>query len=246
MQLHGLSKLTLLDYPEHLACTAFTGSCNFRCPFCHNAPLVLTPASCETIDEESFFQFLSSRVGKLEGVCITGGEPTLQKGLPDFLRRIRALGFLVKLDTNGYEPSVLHSLIDNRLIDMVAMDIKNSPTRYAQTVGLPKGHFNLSLIEESISLLLSAGIPHEFRTTVTKELHDEASMQELGQWLCGLSVKNNRETLCSSPYYLQNFKASEQLVCQDTSRFHPFSAEELQALLSVLTPFLPNTRLRGE
>ena len=158
MQLHGLNKLTLLDFPGHLACTVFTGTCNFRCPYCHNAPLVLAPNSCPSISEEEFFNFLSSRKGKLDGVCITGGEPTLQADLPEFIAKIRNLGFLVKLDTNGYRPEVLKELLDARLLDMVAMDIKNSRDFYAVTVGQNEAFFELERIEKSISLLLLSGI----------------------------------------------------------------------------------------
>lgn len=246
MQLHGLSKLTLLDYPGHLACTAFTGACNFRCPFCHNAPLVLTPDSCPPISEEDFFEFLSSRKGKLDGVCITGGEPTLQPELPDFIAKIKDLGFLVKLDTNGYRPAVLEALLQQHLLDMVAMDIKNSKELYALTSGLENDSFDICRIEESISLLLTSGISHEFRTTVTKELHNKERMENLGYWLSGLSLKTTGNHQFSSPYYLQNFKDSGSLVCCIANRFHPVEPTELQDFVSLLQPYLPNTKLRGE
>ena len=246
MLLHGLGKLTLLDYPGHLACTAFTGACNFRCPFCHNALLVLNPASCESIDEETFFRFLASRKGKLEGVCVTGGEPTLQKDLSEFLARIRTMGFLIKLDTNGYEPSALRPLIEQRLVDMVAMDIKNSPASYAVTAGLPPENFDIDKIETSISLLISSGIPHEFRTTVVKELHTREHMRQIGEWLSVLSGRCTGNSRCSSPYYLQNFRASEHLICNDETMFHPLTDKELTDYVSLLLPYLPNTKIRGE
>ncbi len=246
MQLHGLSKLTLLDYPEHLACTVFTGACNFRCPFCHNAPLVLTPDSCPQIPEEEFFSFLASRTGKLDGVCITGGEPTLQPDLPDFIMKIKALGFLVKLDTNGYRPEVLESLLHQNLLDMVAMDIKNSKEQYALTSGLEESAFDIARIEKSISLLLTSDISHEFRTTITKELHNRQSMKALGHWLSGLALQSTGSNQISSPYFLQNFKDSGDLVCCITNRFQPVEQAELQEFIQVLQPFLPNTKLRGE
>ena len=246
MQLHGLSKLTLLDFPGHLACTAFTGACNFRCPFCHNAPLVLAPQSCPAISEEEFFDFLSTRKGKLDGVCITGGEPTLQTDLPEFIKKIKDLGFLVKLDTNGYRPELLKKLLNDRLIDMVAMDIKNSKERYAATSGLAEDLFELSRIEESISLLLFSGIPHEFRTTVTNELHDRAQMQSIGLWLSGLAEKAFGTSTLFTPYYLQNFKDSGDLVCGSAASFHPVDEAVLQEFITILQPYIPNVKLRGQ
>lgn len=246
MQIHGLSKLTLLDFPGHLACIVFTGACNFRCPFCHNAPLVLAPHTCPPVPEEEFFHFLSSRRGKLDGVCITGGEPTLQADLPDFIAKIKALGFLVKLDTNGYRPDVLKALLDAQLLDMVAMDIKNSPSRYAATCGLPEPEFDLAAIEKSISLLLMSGLRHEFRTTLTKELHNEESMQAIGSWLAGLAGKVLTTPTLPTPYYLQNFKDSGDLVCDTPDHFHPVAERTLQSFITLLQPYIPNTKLRGQ
>lgn len=245
MQIHGLNKLTLLDYPGHLACTVFTGACNFRCPFCHNAPLVLSPESCPGISEEEFFAFLSSRKGKLEGVCITGGEPTLQPDLPDFMKKIKDLGFLVKLDTNGYRPEVLRCLLEQNLPDMIAMDIKNSKEAYAKTAGFSETSFEVIHIEESISMLLSTGIPHEFRTTVTKELHTPERILALGRWLSSLSQTCTGQPVLPSPYFLQNFKDSGALVCGLTEHFHALEESELQQLLHLLQPVLPSVQLRG-
>jgi len=245
MQLHGLSKLTLLDFPGHLACTVFTGACNFRCPFCHNAPLVLAPDTCPLISEEDFFEFLSSRKGKLDGVCITGGEPTLQPDLPKFIAKIKALGFLVKLDTNGYRPEVLKFLLEQNLLDMVAMDIKNSKEQYAFTCGVPEASFDLTRIEESISLLLTSKIPHEFRTTVTAELHNAEQMTALGAWLCELNQTVLGTDTFSSPYFLQSFKDSGNLVCSD-QQFHPVEEETLQQFLCILKFSIPNIKLRGQ
>ncbi|MBO5353235.1 MAG: anaerobic ribonucleoside-triphosphate reductase activating protein [Lachnospiraceae bacterium] len=246
MHIHGLNKLTLLDYPGHLACTVFTGACNFRCPFCHNAPLVLAPETCEAVSEEDFFTFLASRKGKLEGVCITGGEPTLQPDLPDFLKKIREMGFLVKLDTNGYRPEILRQLLTQNLLDMVAMDIKNSREAYAETAGVSGEKFEVIHIEKSISLLLSTGIPHELRTTVTKELHTVENMLALGHWLSSLAEAVTGTAVFSSPYFLQNFKDSGNLICGTEKQFHPLEETELQNLLLLLRPVIPSIRLRGQ
>ncbi len=246
MQLHGLGKLTLLDFPGHLACTAFTGACNFRCPYCHNAPLVLAPAQCPAISEEEFFDFLLSRKGKLDGVCITGGEPTLQPDLPEFIAKIKAMGFLVKLDTNGYRPEVLKNLLDAQLLDMVAMDIKNSRDFYAATAGIHEASFELERIERSISLLLLSGIRHEFRTTVTKEFHNAEQMRNIGLWLSGLGGKVFRTHALPSLYYLQNFKDSGNLVGGTSASLHPVEEEELNHFVSILQTYIPNTKLRGQ
>jgi len=245
MQLHGLGKLTLLDYPGYLACIAFTGACNFRCPFCHNAPLVLSPDACEHITEEEFFQFLDSRKNRLEGVCVSGGEPTLQPDLPEFLAKIKGKGFLVKLDTNGYRPDILKTILQRNLVDMVAMDIKNKKEAYALTAGLPEDSFDITRIEDSIRLLLSSGIPHEFRTTVVKELHDADTFLSIGRWLSALSDSCGLTPICPSPYYLQEFKNSDTLICS-SSCFTAYRQETMQEFVSILQPYLPHTKLRGQ
>lgn len=246
MHLHGLNKLTLLDYPGHLACTVFTGACNFRCPYCHNAPLVLTPNSCPVITEEDFFDFLTSRKGKLDGVCITGGEPTLQPDLREFIEKIKQSGFLVKLDTNGYQPELLQNLLDANLLDMVAMDIKNCSDFYASTAGIKKTSFDLNRIEQSISYLLQSKIKHEFRTTVVKELHDPEQMQSIGKWLSEISAKAINTDIFPSPYYLQNFKDSGNLVGGMDTIFHPIEETVLEHYISLLKSHIPNAKLRGK
>ncbi len=238
MVIHGLSKLTLLDYPEHLACTVFTGACNFRCPYCHNASLVLEPHKCPIIPEEEFFDFLKSRKGKLEGVCITGGEPTLQQDLPEFIDKIRQAGFLVKLDSNGYRPDVLKALIDRKAVDMIAMDIKNSKEKYAVTVGLPEDSFDIDNIDRSIDLIRSSGLRYEFRTTVVRELHDRSDMEKIGEWIAG-----------DSPYFLQTYKESDDTLFKFDKTNGPFTsytAIEMQQLLGTVRKHVPNARIRGE
>lgn len=198
MLIAGLQKLTLLDYPGKTACTVFTPGCNFRCPFCHNAPLV-TQAADNLVSEEEFFAFLSKRKGILDGVCITGGEPTLQKNLLDFMQRIKEQGFLIKLDTNGYRPDILAEIIEKGLADYVAVDIKASPEKYALATGTDDLDF--SLIRNSIELLEKSGTAHEFRTTVTDELHSEEDFIKI------LALFSP-----DTPYYLQQFKDSGSLI----------------------------------
>ena len=227
MILYGLNKLTLLDYPEHLACTAFTSTCNFRCPFCHNASLVLSPSSCQKITEEEFFTFLNTRKGRLEGVCITGGEPTLQADLIPFIRKIKEQGFLVKLDTNGYQPNILAKLLSENLLDMVAMDIKNSWNKYDLTSG---AHY-LKEVEKSISILLSNKIDYEFRTTVVKQLHSKEDFEIIGQMIQG--AKN---------YFIQRFQENESVIDKKLSA--P-DKEELIEYLTIVKKYVPNAMLRG-
>ena len=192
----GLQKLTLLDYPGHTACTVFTQGCDFRCPFCHNASLLETGVTPEyPVEESEILSFLKKRQGTLDGVAITGGEPLLHPELRDFILRVRELGFKVKLDTNGNHPDFLRALIDQGLVDMVAMDIKNCPEHYARTIGVPG--FDLSPIRESAALLMENRVPYEFRTTVTGELHSAEDMRGIGEWLRG-----------DRPYFLQAFMDS--------------------------------------
>ncbi len=179
----GLQKMTLLDFPGKVAWTVFLQGCNWRCPFCHNSEL-LDGKGEELMDEEAFFKFLRSRQGLLEGVCVSGGEPTLYNKLPDFLAGIKELGFAVKLDTNGSRPEILRELVQKGLVDYVAVDAKNAPARYARTVG--KENFPLSPVEESIRFLMEGAVDYELRTTLVTPLHDETSVVEMGKWLASL------------------------------------------------------------
>lgn len=236
MLIKGLQKLTLLDYPDKLACTVFTGGCNFRCPFCHNASLVLPKEPLETIPTEEFLAFLDSRVGRLEGVCVSGGEPTLMPDLVEFIREIKKRGFLVKLDTNGSHPHVIRALIDEGLIDYVAMDIKNSPERYGETIGygteLNVEESNLmQRIKESVALLMQGRVDYEFRTTVMAEFHGIDEMRAIGQWLSG-----------AKKYFLQNYRPEGDLL---VGGFTSLTPEELGALLSELVKYIPDAEIRG-
>ena len=230
MEIHGLNKTTLLDYPEHVACTVFTGSCNFRCPFCQNADLVLNPTAQPCIQEEAFWAFLAKRKGMLEGVCITGGEPTLHKDLIPFIRRIKEEGLLVKLDTNGYRPEVLKELISQKLIDYVAMDLKSSKEGYAVAAGLKT--FNLSAVEASVEILMNGSTPYEFRTTVVKELHGLDDFISIAGWIKG----------CRS-YYLQSYADSGSILqfalptqeqVLNAASLTPYTPMELKSIVSLL------------
>ena len=230
MLIKGLQKLTLLDFPDRMACTLFTFGCNFRCPFCHNASLVLSDRADDTlISEEEFFSFLTRRRGMLQGVCITGGEPTLQPDLPDFIARIRDAGFAVKLDTNGYRPAVLRALVERGLLDYVAMDIKNSLSRYGETVGIAR--FDTAPVEESMDFLMEGRVPFEFRTTLVRGLHTEDSVREMGRRLAG-----------EEAFYLQSFKDSGDLI---RDGMEGFASSETALLLAALRENVPNAQIRG-
>lgn len=229
MQIHGFNKLTLLDYPGHLAATIFLGGCNMRCPFCHNASLVTKAASQPTLPPEEIISSLAKRKNILEGVCISGGEPTLYPDLPDLIKEIKALGFHVKLDTNGTNPAMLKSLVKDQLIDFVAMDIKNSRGKYSLTSGI--SDINLKLIEESISYLLSSPLEYEFRTTVVKEHHTNEDMLSIGQWIEGAKA-----------YYLQQYKDSGDILSTGLSSH---TKDILESFVTILTPFVKNVSLRG-
>ncbi len=230
MQIAGLQKLTLLDYPGHVACTVFTPGCNFRCPFCHNAPLVLPERlGCDTTEEE-VLAFLKKRVGILDGVAITGGEPLLHKDIGAFLEKVRALGFRVKLDTNGSFPDHLIALVRNGLVDRVAMDVKNAPALYGKTVGIEP--FDLAPVERSKDFLLSGEVEYEFRTTVVRGLHTRESLIGAAEWIKG-----------AKEYYLQQFKDSGDVIAIEG--LGAFDEKEMHALADAVRPIVPTVEVRG-
>lgn len=229
MKIQGLQKLTLLDFPERVACTVFTAGCNFRCPFCHNASLVVDIPKEAEISEEAFFEFLKKRQGVLEGVCVSGGEPLLQPDIERFIGRIKELGYAVKLDTNGSFPDRLKMLVEKRLIDYVAMDIKNSPETYAVTAGLET--LDIVSVEKSVAYLKEGHIPYEFRTTVVRNYHTEEEFEKIGQWLSG-----------AEKYFLQNFVDSGDLI---NSKTKGCSEEEMKEFLSTVQKYIPSVKLRG-
>ena len=231
MNIHGLQNLTLLDYPGYTAATIFLGSCNFRCPFCQNSSLVLAPDLEPVISEDEVFQFLEKRKRVLDGVCITGGEPTLSKDLGSFLQKIKHLGYLVKLDTNGSRPDVLKELISQGLLDYVAMDIKSSREGYAAAAGIEG--MNLDAVEESVRFLLKeAPVDYEFRTTAVKGLHQKQDFVGIRDWIAG----------CRR-YYLQNYRDSEQILVPGV--YASFSKGELEEFLAVVRETIPGAELRG-
>lgn len=229
MQIFGFNKTTLLDFPEHVACTVFTGGCNFRCPFCQNGDLVLHGGSLPVLDEEEVFRVLRKRKGILTGVCVTGGEPTLQRDLDVFLSRVKELGYLVKLDSNGYRPEVLQSLCERGLVDYFAMDIKSSPENYARTAGVKE--LDMGLIRKSVDFIRSCGLDYEFRTTVVRELHSSGDFLSIGEWLKGCKA-----------YFLQSYVESEGVICKE---FSSYSKEELEEFVMLLKPYIDNVSLRG-
>jgi len=229
MNIQGFQKLTLLDYPGKVACTVFTGGCNLRCPFCHNATLVLDPYSGTQIPESEIFDLLRKRKGIIDGVCVTGGEPLIQPDIAEFIAKIKAMGVEVKLDTNGCFPQKLQELISQNLIDYVAMDIKNSKEKYALTVGIK--NFDITPVQKSVEILQKSGIPYEFRTTVVKEFHTEADFYSIGKWLPA-----------DCKYFLQNFKDSGNLIEQNLNGCTP---EQMKTFLSIINEFVKNAQLRG-
>ena len=231
----GLQKMTLLDYPGKVACTVFLQGCNYACPFCHNSGLLSFEGE-PFMEEDAFIAFLEKRKGILDGVCITGGEPTLYSGLEALLRRIKALGYAVKLDTNGSNPTVLRHLTEEKLLDYVAMDVKNSPSRYAETVGVPG--LRLAPVEESLRFLIGGSVPYELRTTVVQQLHDVASITEMGQWLCSLVADKKPEILYLQPFVDRESVAFSGLSAPDLSQIEAFS--------QLLTPFVQKVLVRGQ
>lgn len=228
MIIRGLQKTTLLDFPEKLACTVFTGGCNFRCPFCHNASLVLNSGAIEEIPEDDFFSYLSRRKGVLDGVCITGGEPLLNSDIFEFIKKIRSYGLLVKLDTNGSMPDRLEALLDAGLVDYVAMDIKNAPTKYALTAGVDEYPAE---IERSIDIIIKKAPEYEFRTTVVRELHEKEDIIKIAN-----RIKNAKK------YFLQSYVDSGDII---SSGFSAYSPTEMLEILENTRKILPCTALRG-
>lgn len=229
MKICGLNKTTLLDYPGMVAATVFVGGCNFRCPFCQNGALVLHPQTEPALDPEEILNFLKKRQGILDGICVTGGEPTLAPELPDFFKEVKDLGYQIKLDTNGTRPEIVKDLAKERLIDKVAMDIKTCPERYAILSGISTP--DMSAIFETVDFLMTGSLDYEFRTTVVKELHDESDFLKIGDWLSGAKA-----------YYLQAYKESSDVL---QPGFNSYSLEELQHFQKLLLKTIPLVEIRG-
>ncbi len=227
MNIQGFQKMTLLDFPGQVACTVFTGGCNLRCPFCHNGGLVRTPTVYVNREEE-VLSFLRKRRGIIDGVCVTGGEPLLQPDLTDFLRTVKELGYLVKLDTNGSLPDRLRRLLATGYVDYVAMDVKHSLRNYPLAIG---GDTDAAIFKESIDLLKSGAVPHEFRTTVVKGIHTQADIEDIAKMLGG-----------EEAFFLQAFKDSGDLLGEGCAAF---SNEEMHEMLKIAQQYIPQTALRG-
>ncbi len=231
IRIGGLMKTSLLDYPEKVASTIFTAGCNFKCPFCRNKELVFLPDNYQYDDPQEILSFLEKRAGILDAVCITGGEPTLHKGLPDLIEKIREMGYLIKLDTNGYRPDDLIMLCETGMIDYVAMDIKNSPEKYAATVGLNEESFDIERIRRSVDYIMSSEIPCEFRTTVVREFHTEEDMEKIGEWLKG-----------AQKFCLQQFTDSANVI---QPGLNACTLEEILSFRKILGKYIPNVVIRG-
>lgn len=229
MNIQGLQKLTLLDYPGKVACTIFFAGCNFRCPFCHNAALVTHIDPEENIPREEVLAFLRKRAGILDGVCITGGEPLLAPDLEAFIREIKALGYEVKLDTNGSNAEKLKHLVKAGIIDYVAMDIKNSPEKYGLTIGIEG--YEMSNVMQSAAFLMEGHVPYEFRTTVVREFHKREDFEAIGQWLEG-----------ADRYYLQSFVDSGDLI---QPGLRGYTKEIMEQALGIVRQYIPAADLRG-
>ena len=231
MVINGLMKTTLLDYPGHVAATIFLGGCNFRCPYCHNKDMVVALQNTQQFPEDEILAFLKKRRGILTGVCITGGEPTLRPDLEEFIRRIKDLGYLVKLDSNGSNPGILRHLNEEGLLDYIAMDVKGCPSNYGPCIAVPD--YDPAPILESIDYIRSSLPDYEFRTTVVKELHSDRDFEEIGPLLEG--AKN---------YFLQYFSDSGNILCPGI--YHHNTEEEMQHYLELVKPYIPNAAIRGE
>lgn len=229
MVIQGLQKLTLLDYPEKVACTVFTAGCNFRCPFCHNASLVIDTYRNKAIPEEEIWKFLEKRKGVLDGVCVTGGEPLIQHGIEDFLARIQEMGYAVKLDTNGSFPDKLRRITEEGLVDYVAMDLKNSPKNYGRIIGIEG--YDLTNIRKSVEFLLGDPVPYEFRTTVVQEFHQRSDFEAIGEWIAG-----------AKRYYLQQFQDSGDLI---RPGLHAYNENIMRQALEIVREKIPSAQLRG-
>lgn len=229
---YGLQKMTLLDFPGKVACTVFSSGCNFRCPFCHNAGLVLPDADRSMLmDQAEILAFLRKRQGLLDGVCLTGGEPLLFEENLAFMREIKALGYAVKLDTNGAFPERLKQAVTEGLADYVAMDIKNAPEAYAETAGL---RVDMERIRESVDFLLSGAVPYEFRTTVVLPYHTEERMETIGKWIAG-----------TEKYFIQQYKGENVDLLGDPATMHPAEKAQLEMFLAIVRKYVPGAELRG-
>ncbi len=235
MFIAGLQRTTLIDYPGKLACVVFLAGCNFRCPWCYSSELVLPLkiVSQPKMEEKEFFDFLRERQGLLEGVVICGGEPTINKDLPQFIEKIKKLGFFIKLDTNGSNPKILQDLADLKLIDYVAMDIKISPDSQVYKDLMTEG-VTIDNIKESVEFLKNGKLDFEFRTTVVNTVHTKDDFVKIAKWIGGTNVK----------YYLQNFRA-EKTIDPAFEKIEPFKLDFLKEIVKKISPYFKDCQVRN-
>ena len=239
MLIGGVQELTTLDFPGHLAAVVFAVGCNFRCGYCHNPQFVECQGETLTsIPEEVFFKFLEKRKGRLEGVCVSGGEPTIQPDIVEFALKIKKAGFLVKLDTNGTKPLVLEKMIAEKAVDYFAMDIKTSPSRYGEIVAVkpPRGGLTATIMDEikkSKEIIQNSGLPYEFRTTAVKGKHTREVFEEIGEWLKGAEA-----------YFIQNFR-NKKTLAEEYKNEEGFSEYELAGFKILMEKYVKNCGIRN-
>ena len=235
MQIAGLQKLTLIDYPDKIACTIFLFGCNFRCGFCHNPELVLPDRPKKTYKEKEILDFLKQRKKYLDAVCITGGEPLINPDLNKLLKKIKELGFFIKLDTNGSNPNKLKELIDKKLVDYIAMDIKADKDNYNILAGVK---VDINRIEESMKIIINSGLDYEFRTTIIRGYHDTEKLRKIGEWISRLGK--------AKKYVIQNFIPREgKLVDKKFEKIIPFEDNELDEMKKAVSPYFKIVEIRN-
>ncbi len=231
LKIGGLLKTTLLDYPGKVACTIFTSGCSYKCPFCHNRDLVYIPENYQFLDVDEIFQFLDKRKNILDGVCISGGEPLMQEKLIPFLKEIKKRGYVIKLDVTGNYLDRLKEIVDAKLVDYIAMDVKNTKGKYALTVGSETENFPVESIDACISFICTCGIPYEFRTTIVRELHTKEDLIAMAKWLKGADA-----------WYLQQFQDSPNCIQEG---FHSYNKQEMLEILEAVKQYVPKAEVRG-
>lgn len=229
MKILGFEKMSLVDFDGLVSATLFTGGCNFKCGFCHNSPLVSSYKDLPEIPQDDILAYLKKRQGILDGVCVSGGEPTLNNDLPEFIEKIKNLGYKVKLDTNGTNPDMVKQLFNDGLVDYFAMDIKNDKKAYAKIIGFDA--FDTAKVEKTVEFFLTAPVKYEFRTTLVNEFHTKENMINIGKWIKG-----------ADKYFLQKFKENENCIEQG---FSPVEEEKAKEFIEILTPYIPTIKLRG-
>src|SRR3989338_2529792 len=229
--INGIQKTSLIDFPGKICCTLFLGECQLRCGYCYNVDLVLNSRKLQKIDDDEVISFLEKKKKYLEGVCITGGEPTLYPDLDELCKKIKRMGYAIKLDTNGLNPEKVKELCDKKLLDYIAMDVKASKENYEKVVGVK---IDLSKIEETIKFLINGEVDYEFRTTVVPTQFDEKEAEEIGKWIKG-----------AKRYLLQQFRPTKTHINPKFSKIEPYSAEQLKTFKKIAERYVQNVGIRG-